>query len=136
MERNIFRLSVSQATVGEGPIEKVESRQADRSSKPADGRQGNEGRWQGITMKVRRAVQIFVLTALLLSLPAASFAQISIGVAVNIAPPALPVYDQPICPGANYIWTPGYWAWNGYDYYWVPGTWVMAPTVGLLWTPG
>ena len=22
------------------------------------------------------------------------------------------------------------------DYYWVPGTWVLAPEVGLLWTPG
>jgi hypothetical protein len=87
-------------------------------------------------MKVRRLLHIFVLTALLLSLPAASFAQVSIGVAVNIGPPPLPVYAQPICPGANYIWTPGYWAWNGYDYYWVPGTWVLAPTVGLLWTPG
>jgi WXXGXW repeat (2 copies) len=34
------------------------------------------------------------------------------------------------------MWTPGYWAWDGYDYYWVPGTWVLAPRPGLLWTPG
>jgi hypothetical protein len=27
---------------------------------------------------------------------------------------------QPICPGEGYIWTPGYWAWDGDDYYWVP----------------
>jgi hypothetical protein len=87
-------------------------------------------------MKVIRLLPIIVLAALLLSLPTASFAQVSIGVAVNIGPPALPVYDQPICPGANYIWTPGYWAWNSYDYYWVPGTWVVAPAYGLLWTPG
>src|SRR6201994_3596199 len=87
-------------------------------------------------MKVRRILQFFILTAVLLSLPIASFGQVSIGIAVNIAPPALPVYDQPICPGPNYIWTPGYWAWNGYDYYWVPGTWVVAPSYGLLWTPG
>lgn len=25
--------------------------------------------------------------------------------------------------------------WSG-GYYWVPGTWVLAPAVGLLWTPG
>jgi hypothetical protein len=25
------------------------------------------------------------------------------------APPALPDYDQPPCPGDNYLWTPGYW---------------------------
>src|SRR5215475_7432048 len=93
-------------------------------------------RRRGTTMKVRRVLQVFILATMLLSLPAASFAQVSIGVAVNIAPPPLPVYDQPICPGANYIWTPGYWAWNGYDYYWVPGTWVLAPSYGMLWTPG
>jgi hypothetical protein len=48
------------------------------------------------------------------------------------------VYEQPICPGDGYLWTPGYWAWdpNYGDYYWVPGTWVLAPQVGYLWTPG
>ena len=35
-----------------------------------------------------------------------------------------------------YIWTPGYWSWNGYEYFWVPGTWVEPPHPGLLWTPG
>jgi len=59
-------------------------------------------------------------------------------VAVTIAPPELPVYEQPICPEEGYLWTPGYWAWDeDYgDYYWVPGTWVPAPEVGFLWTPG
>jgi hypothetical protein len=59
-------------------------------------------------------------------------------VSVRIAPPALPVYDQPVCPGDDYIWTPGYWQWDPQvsDYYWVPGTWVMAPQTGYLWTPG
>ena len=47
-------------------------------------------------------------------------------VAITIAPPALPVYEQPVCPGDGYIWTPGYWYWDDdvSDYYWVPGTWV------------
>jgi hypothetical protein len=51
--------------------------------------------------------------------------------------PALPVYEQPICPAEGHIWTPGYWAYDyqDADYYWVPGTWVMAPQVGFLWTP-
>jgi hypothetical protein len=62
-----------------------------------------------------------------------SFAQV--GVRITIAPPELPAYEQPICPGDGYIWTPGYWAWDS-EYYWVPGTWVMAPEVGFLWTPG
>jgi WXXGXW repeat (2 copies) len=71
---------------------------------------------------------------ILLSLSVASFSQVFIS--VHIGPPALPVYEQPICPGAGYLWTPGYWGWNDDGgYYWVPGTWVVAP-VGLLWTPG
>jgi WXXGXW repeat (2 copies) len=79
----------------------------------------------------------FVLIALVMvCTPARSSAQISVGVAVHIGPPALPVYEQPICPGAGYLWTPGYWAYGPDGYYWVPGTWVMAPTVGFLWTPG
>ena len=79
----------------------------------------------------------FVLLVLVIAfVPARSAAQISVGVAVHIGPPALPVYEQPICPGAGYLWTPGYWGYGDDGYYWVPGTWVMAPTVGFLWTPG
>src|SRR5262245_8234426 len=57
-------------------------------------------------------------------------------VSITIAPPALPVYAQPIAPGPSYIWTPGYWAYAPDGYYWVPGTWVLAPFPGALWTPG
>src|SRR6185369_862596 len=58
-------------------------------------------------------------------------------VSVAVAPPLLPIYDQPPIPGPGYIWTPGYWAYDDiYGYYWVPGTWVRAPYVGALWTPG
>jgi hypothetical protein len=63
-------------------------------------------------------------------------ARAAVGVSISIAPPVLPVYEQPLCPGPGYIWTPGYWAYGGDDYYWVPGTWVLPPVVGLLWTPG
>jgi hypothetical protein len=56
----------------------------------------------------------------------------------TIAPPALPVYEQPVIPGPGYLWTPGYWAWShdDGDYYWVPGTWVQPPEPEVLWTPG
>jgi len=75
----------------------------------------------------------FVFVMLVLS--SASFGQLRIS--VGFGPPALPVYEQPLCPGDGYIWTPGYWAWSDDDgdYYWVPGTWIMAPEVGYLWTP-
>jgi WXXGXW repeat (2 copies) len=56
-------------------------------------------------------------------------------VQINLAPPALPIYVQPPCPGPGYLWTPGYWAYAG-GYYWVPGTWVLPPAIGMLWTPG
>jgi hypothetical protein len=70
-----------------------------------------------------------------LAMSASSFAQI--GVAITFGPPALPAYEQPLCPGDGYLWTPGYWAYDydASDYYWVPGTWVTAPEVGFLWTP-
>jgi hypothetical protein len=62
------------------------------------------------------------------------FAQLNIS--VSYGPPALPVYEQPVCPADGYLWTPGYWAWDPDDgYYWVPGTWVQAPQTGYLWTP-
>jgi len=74
----------------------------------------------------------------LLAFSAASHAEWSIGVSVGFPPPALPVYEQPPIPAAGYLWTPGYWAYDGEvgDYYWVPGTWVLAPRPGYLWTPG
>ena len=68
--------------------------------------------------------------------PLAAWSQVA--VSVTIAPPPLPLYAQPPIPGDGYLWTPGYWAWDGAtgDYIWVPGTWVMPPGAGMLWTPG
>ncbi|HEY2677861.1 MAG TPA: hypothetical protein VGI65_12895 [Steroidobacteraceae bacterium] len=80
-----------------------------------------------------------IATMLLLMLvPLFSVAQVSVGISVNVAPPVIPVYEQPPIPADGYLWTPGYWAWNpdAQDYYWVPGTWVEAPQPGFLWTPG
>jgi hypothetical protein len=86
-------------------------------------------------MRIISPLRPLLFVFVLLSLAAASFAQIS--VSVSFAPPELPVYEQPLCPGDGYLWTPGYWAYadDVDDYYWVPGTWVMAPETGLLWTP-
>jgi hypothetical protein len=77
---------------------------------------------------------LFVATAV--TVPTPSFGA-DIGISIRISPPPLPVYEQPLCPEAGYIWTPGFWAYDPVDgYYWVPGTWVMAPEPGFLWTPG
>ncbi len=74
--------------------------------------------------------------ALIYSTP--SHAGFFMDVSVGYPPPPLPLYEQPICPGPDFIWTPGYWAFDPDidDYYWVPGTWVLAPVIGYLWTPG
>ncbi len=75
-----------------------------------------------------------LLAIVVLSMPSTTAAQI--GVSITIAPPVLPIYEQPVCPAPNYMWTPGYWAWGPDGYFWVPGTWIEAPQVGFLWTPG
>ncbi|NIG53899.1 hypothetical protein F3J22_10450 [Chitinophaga sp. Cy-1792] len=62
--------------------------------------------------------------------------QTTVTVQAQQAPPALPDYVQPPCPGDGYLWCPGYWAWGANGYYWVPGVWVLPPSIGLLWTPG
>ena len=84
--------------------------------------------------RILHCVRSLVLAFALLGVSAATHAAVFVSVA--IAPPVLPVYAQPICPGPNYIWVPGYWAYGDDGYYWVPGTWVIAPYVGALWTPG
>src|SRR5579859_1115745 len=84
-------------------------------------------------VSMRHLIRALACTLVLAALPALS--QAAFFISVNIAPPALPVYELPPEPGPGYIWAPGYWAWDGAEYYWVPGTWVLAP-VGMLWTPG
>ncbi len=88
-------------------------------------------------MDVKFVARSVLLAILLLTVSGAVHAQIAVGVVVGFAPPELPVYDQPVCPGEDYIWTPGYWDYDSddADYFWVPGTWVLAPEVGFLWTP-
>src|SRR6266478_6157200 len=96
-------------------------------------------RW-GI-MKNKYFIQLLLFMLVLPAIPATASiasAQVAFGISIGFAPPPLPVYEQPICPGDGYIWTPGYWAYDyeDEDYYWVPGTWVIAPRIGFLWTPG
>jgi hypothetical protein len=86
-------------------------------------------------MRAGIVIRSLLFSFVLLAFSYGAFAQI--GISVGFGPPLLPFYEQPICPGDGYLWTPGYW---GYDYaagyYWVPGTWVTAPQVRFLWTPG
>ena len=96
--------------------------------------QAKGDRARGSTMRMILSLRSFLLALVVLATSTASFAQV--GISVSFGPPALPVYEQPVCPGDGYLWTPGYWAYDDDGYYWVPGTWVEAPQVGFLWTPG
>jgi hypothetical protein len=54
-------------------------------------------------MQVIRSIRNLTLSALPMialvgTLPCVSFAQISVGVGITMAPPELPVYEQPLCP--------------------------------------
>ena len=85
-------------------------------------------------MRTKLWIGLLLFTLMMLT-PATSSAAIIFS--IGIAPPPLPVYVQPVCPGDGYIWTPGYWAYDDVDgYFWVPGTWILAPEPGFLWTPG
>ena len=84
---------------------------------------------------IRRILFAAALVIPVAALPTAQ-AHAAVVISVGFAPPVLPVYAQPVCPGDGYIWTPGYWAYtDDGGYYWVPGVWVMPPDEGLLWTP-
>jgi hypothetical protein len=87
-------------------------------------------------LQMKMKLSTVVLAALLFAgLPLAS-SSAQIGISVAVAPPAIPIYEQPYCPTEGYLWTPGYWGYADSDYYWVPGVWVAPPRVGVLWTPG
>src|SRR5579863_6184512 len=84
-------------------------------------------------MRIFRSARWLFLALLIAIVPATSHAGVFIS--VGIAPPVLPVYEQPPCPQPGWMWTPGYWAYGDDGYYWVPGAWVPSPYVGALWTP-
>jgi len=85
-------------------------------------------------MRNFRFMRVTLLALFLCLIPVSSSAAVFIS--VGFAPPSLPVYEQPLCPEAGWMWIPGYWAYGDDGYFWVPGTWVPAPYIGALWTPG
>jgi hypothetical protein len=87
-------------------------------------------------MRATRSIVSILFAIAMVACPASSFAQVSAALTITLAPPLIPVYEQPPIPTDGDIWAPGYWAWGPSGYYWVPGGWVMPPAPGLLWTPG
>jgi hypothetical protein len=103
---------------------------------PSTTGQAKDHRAKGNTMRIVSSIRSALFAFVVLAMSASAYAQI--GISISLAPPELPTYEQPLCPGDGYLWTPGYWAYGDADsgYYWVPGAWVMAPEPGYLWTPG
>lgn len=85
-------------------------------------------------MRMSPKLRLVLFSALFFGVSAVSSAQVN--VSITVAPPPLPVYEQPLCPVEGYLWVPGYWAWGPGGYFWVPGVWVAPPVLGYLWTPG
>src|SRR5580698_5699116 len=48
-------------------------------------------------------------------------------VAASVPPPAPPTEVAPPAPAPNYVWTPGYYNWNGVAWVWAPGAWIVPP---------
>jgi hypothetical protein len=89
-------------------------------------------------MQLRNRFRLLTMAtamALPVAAPQVANAAVSFVMSVNVAPPAIPVYAQPICPGPGFLWTPGYWAYGPRGYYWSAGAWVRPPAPGMLWTP-
>jgi hypothetical protein len=51
------------------------------------------------------------------------------------APPPLRVEVIPVAPSPYYVWTSGYWAWNG-RWVWIGGRWVVRPRPTAVWVGG
>jgi hypothetical protein len=54
---------------------------------------------------------------------------------VQTQPPALQAESPPPRPSSDYVWVPGYWAWQNNRYVWVAGRWTIPPRVGATWVP-
>lgn len=89
-------------------------------------------------MQLRNGFSLLTMAAAMalpMVAPQTATAAVSFVMSVNVAPPAVPVYAQPVCPGPGFLWTPGYWAYGPHGYIWTAGAWVRPPAPGMLWTP-
>lgn len=85
-----------------------------------------------MSMKLTSCLAIAVLACGLMSRPQQADAAVFIG----IAPPAPIVEVAPAVPALGYVWTPGYWNWNGARYIWIRGAYALPPRVGAAFVPG
>jgi hypothetical protein len=82
----------------------------------------------------RTLVWAFIVTALFLASSACAAPQGRIY--VRVGPPAPIVETAIVAPGPGYIWTPGFYRWDGAAYLWLPGRYVRPPRPRAAWVPG
>jgi hypothetical protein len=80
-------------------------------------------------MRVTCRVGAAALALAVLMAPCTSQAYVVVGV----APPPARVEVVPRAR-VGYVWTPGYWRWNGHHHVWVGGYWLPARP-GWRWAP-
>jgi len=61
-----------------------------------------------------------------LPMPVVVTAPVVVTTPVAPAPVAM-VETVPTCPGADYVWVPGYWSYRTTGYAWVRGAWCHRP---------
>ena len=82
-------------------------------------------------MRIASALGGLLLTVGALVAPGVSQARVDF--IVGVAPPAPRVEVVPRAR-VGYVWSPGYWRWNGYRHVWVGGVWVHSRP-GWYWVP-
>ena len=86
-----------------------------------------------ITVLAAAAISAPAVVAPAVFTPAGAQASMNIGVTIGVPPPA-PVYEAVPVPRPGYVWSPGYWRWDGGRHVWSPGYW-MAERRGYHWVP-
>jgi WXXGXW repeat (2 copies) len=86
-------------------------------------------------MSVNGKLRMLFAVALLAGAPTgcAVYARPGGFVYVQREPPVARVEVIPASPGAEFVWTPGYWSWGGSEHVWVSGRWVVPPAGHRVW---
>jgi hypothetical protein len=81
---------------------------------------------------MRKLLQTFAVSALLLTSATSAHAQINLGIRIG-EPPAPRAYRVPARPGPDYVWVEGYQYPQGSRYRWHDGYWTRPPYEGAYW---
>jgi len=85
-------------------------------------------------MKIRTiGILVGLLTVSTLAVPLSSFAAEETRIFVETAPPQAKESLPPTPTKVGYVWSTGYWTWNGKSYDWTEGSWVAVAQPTQKW---